>query len=155
MKWIRKSDYSDYTWTNAGLSRGTAYIKVEDLDAGQTPFDLKLKWDSGNDRRNFVIKTFAPEMVGLTSKDGSAPEAQCYTLEDGIGNWQIHENGMSSDCSKRTPSNWWDAEFHVPGGEPPANTTPASEPAAEEPVTEEPVAEEPAVPETSGVNACV
>lgn len=164
LKWVRP-DYSDYDWTYAGITKGSAFLSKENLAAGTSTFSLTFMWASGFDKKDFVVRTFAADKVGLESSDSTLSTPSCYTFSDGIGNWDIKNNGASADCSKRTPENWWDASNHSPGNSDAASntgedtTTPADDTTT--PVEEVPVEEEPVVEEeedtsvTNGANPCI
>lgn len=93
---------------------GINYVKYR-LRGGRSTFELKM--DHGKDVNDFTftVKTMAARHVKI-KRQGSRSDYQCYTFEDAIGNFDIKTNGVSNNCSKRTPPNWWHSANHQPGG---------------------------------------
>lgn len=60
-----------------------------------------------------MIKTFAASKVDLIH---NGEKGQCYTASDAVGNFELANNGVSANCSKRTPTDFWDEKYHLPSG---------------------------------------
>lgn len=114
------------TYVTVNLNRGQGFLKREDLAAGTTKLTVKFKWDKGNQNRDYTIKTYSAARTGIKDVE-TKRSGMCYTLEDGIGNWDLENNGVSPDCSKRTPQDWWNPANHDPSNAPEEFVPDASE----------------------------
>lgn len=99
----------------ASLQGGIASLH-DVVPAGTHQLQLKFHYASGTSDFDFTVKTMAPKYASLNRSE-SNESSKCYTFEDAIGNWDIKNNGVSSNCSKRTPATWWNASNHQPDKE--------------------------------------
>lgn len=95
------------------LHGGINYYKAR-LNRGRSTIKLRIGGGTHVNDHAFTIKTMAAQHVKI-KRQGSRSDYQCYTFEDGIGNFDIKVNGVSNNCSKRTPPNWWHSSNHQPG----------------------------------------